>query len=689
MARLLLKGPRGRWSSSGLASKKSAESPQGCRKIGSVSATTFRQVRSIPPQPSHLSPKPVPSVRRCCSALVLGAVLGWLTPEAQAQFAVQPLQPSPPPPVVPGAAAQAPDAPSQKAVSKPAAKEVPKEASKPAGKEAPARKEGGKEGAKETGKIASGEAKPVGKNAGKPVPVMKMGPALSKAEVFGRAAPATVLLIATQDNRWRTTLGVIVRPEGNVVTDSRLLSGVEKGSISGFLYDPSLASDEDPLMFLRAHKDQAQKLTVVRIDPEHHLLHLQLPVLAPKKAYPFLDVNDTQGVNPGLDVVALRTRGAQTLAMTSGTIDIKRPDLIEVDPGLSVEHAGAPLLSQSGRLLGVCIYADKALHASGAVRPVEVIRDLLAGRVGGEVVAQSTPSIPENPSDARNAVEALRIGLGTALAQNFDKPIALRLHSDFVAAMARRGRAVVSGFDSVDKLNAIIKSISKGGDGKGKAVAELFPLLITERNGSVWMKAGSSYRMVPASAHGVAAIDDLTGTLYATDARREVMLYEETSVGKSWRMTGLSQVAHLKAGGGQLFAILQDGRVITADRDGRSSRQLFPRSVKMDRAGLEFSQGVLYVLSEGSVFRYLNKKWDNKLQPIAGSMRKIVARGESWYGLDEAGRVFSSATQHYIDRDGNIVDLWGLGPNLLVLTRDNSRFFYNAVDDNWGPWTRW
>jgi len=627
----------------------------------------------------------------------MGAVLGLLVPRAQAQFAVQPLQPSPPPPVVPGAPAQAPATPSQKPPAKAASKELardgekdaakdaPKDAAKPTGKDTPARRgPSGPEG----GKLSAAEAK-AAKPAGKPAPMVKMGPPLSKAEVFGRAAPATVLLIAVQDNRWRTTLGVIVKPQGVVVTDSRLLAGVEKGNISGFLYDPSLASDEDPLMFLRAHKEQEQKLTIVRVDPERHLLMLQLPELPPKKAYPYLDLNDTQGVNPGLDVVALRTRGAQTLAMTSGSIDIKRPDLIEIDPGLTVESAGAPLLSQSGRLLGICIYADKALHASGAVRPVEVVRDLIEGRIGGKPVAQATATVPENPADARNAVEAVRIGLGAALAQNFDKPIALRLHSEFVAAMALRGRAVVNGFDSVEKLNAILKGLSKGSEGKAKVISEYFPLLVTERSGSIWMKAGSSYRMVPASGHGVAAIDDQTGALYATDARREVMLFDESSVGKSWRMTGLSPAIHLKAGGGQLYAILQDGRVLVADRDGRNSRQLFPRSVKQDKSGLELSQGVLYVLSEGAVYRYRNKKWDAKLQPIASAMKKLIVRGENWYGLDEAGRVFSSATQHYIDRDGNIVDLWGLGPNLLVLTRDNNRFFYNAVDDNWGPWTRW
>lgn len=629
--------------------------------------------------------------------------MGLLSSEARAQFAVQPLQPSPPPPVVPGAPPPAEAAPAKPPVAKKPAAPAKDETKDAAAKDAP--KDGGKAAPKEGAKAAAKDpAKDPGKGAlsdadkpgsklpkgalPKPVPAAKMGPPLSKAEVFGRAAPATLILIAAQDNRWRSTLGVVVSPQGVVVTDSRLLAGIEKGAISGFMYDPSLASDEDPLMFLRAHKEQAIKLNVVRVDTEHHLLMLQLPLLPPKKTYTYLDVNDTQGVNPGLDVVALRTRGAQTLAMASGSIDIKRPDLIEIQPGLTVESAGAPLLSLSGRLLGVCIYADKALHASGAVRPVEVVRDLLAGRIGGDLVAQTVPSAPESPTEARNAVEAVRIGLGTAFSTRYDKQPALRLHSEFVAAMALRGRAVVNGLDSAEALNGIIKALSKGSDAKGRAVSELFPMLVTEKGGAVWMKTGSSYRMVPASGNGVAAIDDQTGTLYATDTRREVMMYDETSAGKSWRMTGLNQVSQLRAGGGQLYVILLDGRVLVAERDGKSSRQLFPRAVKAP-ATLELSQGVLYVISEGSVYRYRNKKWDAKLQPIAFSISKLIVRGENWYGLDAAGRVFSSTSQHYIDRDGNIVDLWGLGPNLMVLTRDNNRFFYSAIDDSWGAWTRW
>src|SRR5438874_346898 len=86
--------------------------------------------------------------------------------------------------------------------------------------------------------------------------VQPLAPTLSKAEVFARTAPATVILIAAQENRWSTAMGVVVSPNGVIVSDSRLISGVEKGKVHAFLYDPSLSGDEDPLLCLRANMKQ-------------------------------------------------------------------------------------------------------------------------------------------------------------------------------------------------------------------------------------------------------------------------------------------------------------------------------------------------------------------------------------------------------------------------------------------------
>jgi hypothetical protein len=536
-------------------------------------------------------------------------------------------------------------------------------------------------------------------------PAGKLGAPLSKAEVFSRAAPATLILIAEQDNRWNSALGVVVSPQGAVVSDTRLLNGIDmtaekvKGKIHGFLYDPSLSSDDDPLLFLRAHPKEALPLLVVRSEPTTHLLMLQLPPPAPKKPYYFLDTQDTQGVTVGLDVVTLRTRGRQTLALGVGSIAAMRPGsasssppipaMLELEPALVQDNAGGPVLSQSGRLLAISTYSDKALNASGQGRPVELIRELLAGKLGAAPVEPSKDDKPppvEAPAESRNAVEAVRIGLGTALGLKLDKQQALLLQSEFISAMGQRGRLVLRDIDSVELLNGIIKALVKGSDPKGRVVSELFPQLMTDKKGIVWVKAGTTYRPVPGANGGLAAVDDLTGALYAVDAKRQVLLLDEVS--STWRVSPLAAVADLRASGGTLFALLQDGRIIAADRDAKNSRQLFPRSLK--DASLDASQGVLYVITaDGEVYRYRNKKWDQKTQPIAYSMKRMIVRGENWFGMDKGGRIFSSGVQRYIDRDGNIDRLWGVGRDLLVLSREGNRFYYNAGSDTWGPWPHW
>jgi len=229
--------------------------------------------------------------------------------------------------------------------------------------------------------------------------------------------------------------------------------------------------------------------------------------------------------------------------------------------------------------------------------------------------------------------------------------------------------------------------MTKGSDTKSKAISDLFPILVIDRKGTVFWRVGTNYRPVPGgSGGGIAAIDDVTGALYATDNKHQLLYYDEAN--QNWRISAISTVSQLRVSGETIFALLADGRLIAADKDGKNTRQLFPRSIKNGK--LEASQGVLYVISdEGSVYRYRNKKWDQKAQPIAFAMQRLVVLGENWYGLDGAGRIFCSSLQRYVDRDGNTAGMWSIGKDLLVLTRDNNRFYYNLERDAWGTWAHW
>lgn len=519
----------------------------------------------------------------------------------------------------------------------------------------------------------------------KPLGAPPKSPVLGKAEVYQRAAPATVFLIAKDGNRFNSALGVVVKPNGVVVSDSRLVSGVEKGQVYAFLYDPSFAGDEDPLIFLRANQAKALPVQVVRMDAPNHLLLLQLPEPPVKQPYKSLDLFDMRSATTvGVDVIGLRTHGRQTLAMMTGTIMSVRPGAIETEPALTLEHTGGPLLSSSGRLLGIVTFADKAVDTAGVARPVELINSLLIGMAGSAV---STPasSNPEPAAESRNSVEAVRIALGNALAQKFDKRPALILHSEFVHSMALRGRIPIKDFDSVEFVNGIVSSLTKDSPTKAKAVAELFPMLITDKKGRAFRREGTKYLMVPTSEFGVVAIDDATGMLFASDNKRQLNYYD--AEGKSWRPTHLSPVSQVAVSGGKVFAILDDGRLIKATVDGKDSLQLWPKLIK--GGSLTASQGVLYLFDGDKIYRYRNDAWDSKGKPVAFAMQQLVVKGDAYYGLDLNGRVFSSVAQRYIDRDANIFKLWPIGRDLMVITKDNLRFYYSVEDDQWRPWTQW
>jgi len=421
------------------------------------------------------------------------------------------------------------------------------------------------------------------------------------------------------------------------------------------------------------------------MDAPNHLLMLQLPEPPPKQPYKSLDLFDMKSATTvGVDVIGLRTHGRQTLAMMTGTIMSVRPGAIETDPPLTLDHTGGPLLSANGRLLGIVTFADKSVDVAGVARPVELLHSLFTG-MAGSAMATPTNTSAEPAAESRNSVEAVRIALGNALAQKMDKRPALILHSEFIHSMALRGRVPLRDFESAEFVNTLIASLIKDSPAKAKVVADLFPLLITDKKGRAFRRDGTKYVMVPTSDFGVVTIDDANGMLFATDNKRHLIYYD--AEGKSWRPTHLSPVVQVAVTGGTAYTILEDGRLMTSSFDGKDSLQLWPRLLK--GGSLAASQDVMYLFDNDKIYRYRKGTWDNKLKPIAFSMQQLVVRGDGYYGLDLNGRVFSSVAQRYIDRDANIFKLWPIGRDLMVITKDNLRFYYSVEEDQWRPWTQW
>jgi len=519
----------------------------------------------------------------------------------------------------------------------------------------------------------------------KPLGLPPKSPVLNKADMYQKTAPAVVFLTAVDGNRFNTALGVVVHPNGAVVTDSRLLAGVEGGKVSAFLYDPSFAGDEDPLLFLRANQAKALPVQVVRSDSENHLLLLQLPEPPAKQPYKSLDLYDMKAsTTVGVDVIGLKTRGRQTLAMMTGSVMAVRPGAIETDPPLTLDHTGGPLLSMNGRLLGIVTFAEKATDAPGVARSVSLLHGLLTGGLGQTVSAPKNTT-PDAVSESPNAVEAVRIGLGNALAQKFDKQQALVWHSEFISSMALRGRLPIREIDSIEMLTGLIATVTKDSPAKGKVVSELFPLLVVDKKGRAYFRQGTKYLPVPTSERSVIAIDDATGFLFATDGKQALQMCE--AAGKGWRQAHLSPVADIAVTQGTYYAIMADGRLLKGKVGSEESIQLWPKPLV--GAKVMASQGLMYLFDGDKIYRYRETGWDNKLKPIAFAMKQVTMRGDTYYGLDLNGRVFASGPQRYIDRDANIHRLWPVGKDLLVLTKDNQRFFYATQDDQWRPWTQW
>ena len=77
-----------------------------------------------------------------------------------------------------------------------------------------------------------------------------------------------------------------------------------------------------------------------------------------------------------------------------------------------------------------------------------------------------------NPLDIPTAVHLHAIAIPYMGMPLLDKRSALTLHSQFIVAMGSRGRAVVTDLPSIEMLNEICASLSKGSDVRAKVIAE-------------------------------------------------------------------------------------------------------------------------------------------------------------------------------------------------------------------------
>ena len=73
------------------------------------------------------------------------------------------------------------------------------------------------------------------------------------------------------------------------------------------------------------------------------------------------------------------------------------------------------------------------------------------------------------------------------------------------------------------------------------------------------------------------------------------------------------------------------------------------------------------------------------LTPGYGWLNTALIGSSDWGQFDP----FTVGQVRYIDRDNNILHIWPLGKDLLVTTKDNSRFYYSVAENSWRAWTQW
>lgn len=222
--------------------------------------------------------------------------------------------------------------------------------------------------------------------------------ALAPAEVFRRAAPATVVIIVEGDGASSLGTGAIVSPSGLVVTNYHVIAPLSRSRrVSAFLFSATERRSEERLEdFLRTHRERARPLVPLRVDPERDLAVLALPTGV---SYPSLPLGDSDRVRTGQSVLAIGAPLGLTWTLTPGLISALRASTIQTSAPINPGNSGGPLLDLQGRLIGINTYIRDG-QGLGFARPVNVVRALLrdAASAGSPpLLASEEPAAPWQP----------------------------------------------------------------------------------------------------------------------------------------------------------------------------------------------------------------------------------------------------------------------------------------------------
>jgi S1-C subfamily serine protease len=527
--------------------------------------------------------------------------------------------------------------------------------------------------------------------------------AISREEIFARAAPATVLVVAVTGDRESLTTGVLLTEDGLLVTSHKALGGSKDLYI--FPPDPRVR-DEEFVKYIGAHLERGLRARLAYSDAQADLALLALPPRG--AAYPAVPLGDADTLRLRQEVVALGNPTGLAYSQVAGSIvTLRKGAPFQAELALSPAspiNIGAPVLDPDGLLVGTVSALRKEAKGGrvlATVRPAGAIRQfvLLGGGRGVALVKPKTaPAAPAAPApaaaqapgkggapvqvqvqDSGAGPEVLLHELGLVFDKRVGRFHATRIYCELLAARAKQGRAAVFGVGEVEPINITLSEAGKkiGADGVARLLAAYFPALLIDNRSDLWHREGRRYALdFPAMSW---AVDDETGAMYATNVGRDLMVYDKGS----FRPTGIKGVRDVQVSKNVIYYLGMDNALMSVPAAGqrRQPTRLLPRAVAADQ--ILATQGILYVVEAGQLYRYGRGQWDRNGDPIHRGVRSVAAVGPTWYALDSGGHVFSGGDGKVLEDKGTFDRIWLIGKNVLGLTRSGQVLGYSAASKSW------
>jgi S1-C subfamily serine protease len=516
-------------------------------------------------------------------------------------------------------------------------------------------------------------------------------PELTAQEVFEQAAPATVFIVVRKGGSKSIGSGVIVAPEGLVITNRHVVSDVARGgTISIFLQQTSRPSPRagDLGSFLKANKETAVSAQLVKV---HRKLDLGLLKLAPRdEPYPHLAIGDEAGLKVGQEVVALGNPDGLQWSLTSGAISGLRKGLIQHQAPINPGNSGGPLLNRRGEVIGINTFVRNRTEQRGGrnvsygglgfALPASLVRGFLSDDGGATELLSSEGQLgPTNGSDSELLTDLL-VGAVAVWGKTGNRDLSLRAACDVLAATVTQGRAGFLHRVPAQWINKGLRAAIEGlkpadRERVGPLLQKHWPKVLHDPQGALWLLNGTVYeRSVDAKAW---AVDDSSGAIFYVKADQS--LWRLSSGKPPALVEGIRGVVDVQASQGIIYWLAQDGRVYAMSGE---------QNIKLGKAPVNghllATQGYLYMLDkERDLFMYHKGRWLNDGQPIASHVLQVTAQGQHWFGLDGKRKVYSGDLGRYIDRDGDAVALRAVGIDLLVFNKAGRLYRFDAAAQKW------